>query len=88
MRLIDADKFIEKIKDTMWSWDEISAIKIVSLIDEQPTAYDVNEIVKTMEEYKERADEVAHSQSWLDYMHRGYSNAMGFAIKLVKGGGV
>lgn len=49
MRLIDADKLIEDIHKRNYISKALSEI-FETIIDEQPTAYDVDELLKQLEE--------------------------------------
>lgn len=84
MRLIDADKII----DSLGSSDMDFAIGAV--IDEQPTAFDVDKISKELVKQKKIANKKmnesddAYSMSYYD----GFSSGIAIAIGIVKGGGV
>ena len=71
MRLIDADKFKELF------YTDTAIGKIMRLmIDEQPTAYNVDKVVGQMEEYIKESSNV------------DYNRAMIEAIEIVKSGGI
>ena len=61
MRLIDADKVIdhlEKVKKESRSLVDIAhIIGFQSVIDAQPTAYDVDKVVAQLEEYREEMEQ-------------------------------
>ena len=80
MRLIDADRLKDELKTLpmMSNWGEAF---IPSLIDEQPTAYDINRVIEELEELKETAYECYGCAS-------GAYVAMCNAIEIVKRGGV
>lgn len=78
MRLIDADK-LKHVIHCVYSDD----LEILEKIDEQPTAFDVNLIVKKLEEektiaYDDSIDEKIRVRLW--------NKAIGNAIKIVEGG--
>lgn len=61
MRLIDADKVIEClekiIKDNSYFVDTRYIRGVQEVIKEQPTAYDIDKIVETLKELRDRFDE-------------------------------
>lgn len=85
MRLIDADKII----DSLGGSDMDFAIGAV--IDEQPTAFDVDKVVEQLDDeanrsyadFKKYADEIGESES-----DNWYYIGLRRAIGIVKGGGV
>lgn len=83
-RLIDADKII----DSLGISDMDFAIGAV--IDEQPTAFDVDKVVERLEEEKKRAFKLClgtnDSTQRLKYIEKEQTIAL--AIEIVKGGGV
>ena len=83
-RLIDADKII----DSLGISDVDFAIGAV--IDEQPTAFDVDKVVERLEEEKKRAFKLClgtnDSTQRLKYIEKEQTIAL--AIEIVKGGGV
>lgn len=93
MRLIDADGLVTKIleehkkaEDTYdLCVDEVKDILcgIVSLIDEQPTAYDLDKVVAELERKK-----FIEQETILSDIHQGFNAGLSAAIQVVKGGGV
>lgn len=83
-RLIDADKII----DSLGISDMDFAIGAV--IDEQPTAFDVDKVVEQLEEEKKRAFKLClatnDSTQRLKYIEKEQTIAL--AIEIVKEGGV
>lgn len=85
MRLIDADEII----DSLGGSDMDFAIGAV--IDEQPTAFDVDKVVEQLDDeanrsyadFKKYADEIGESES-----DNWYYIGLRRAIGIVKGGGV
>ena len=52
MRLIDADKLKETVEYSLNTGKETFPSELIyELIDEQPTAYDADKVVKQLEEY-------------------------------------
>lgn len=85
MRLIDADK-LESVDFS----DCIDSMEIMNVIDAQPTAYDVDAVVKQLEEEKKRTFELClatnDSAQRLKYIEKEQTIAL--AIEIVKGGEV
>ena len=84
MRLIDADKVIDWIDlGHLRHPSELcfSEIDVVNMINHQPTAYDVEAVVRELESFKYTADEL--SIEW----ESGYNIGLGDAIEAVKRGG-
>lgn len=106
MRLIDADQLIlylsncallespsnvESADDRKISREVYSAIRnCMKAVDEQPTAFDVDKILKELVKRKKIANKKmnesddGYSMSYYD----GFSSGLTIAIKIVKGGGV
>lgn len=90
MRLIDADKII----DSLGGSDTDFAIGAV--IDEQPTAFDVDEVVRQIEDVKEKKYAACSDQECGRYRYvstcscgdKADKLALDRAIEIVKGGGV
>ena len=80
MRLIDADKII----DSLGGSDMDFAIGAV--IDEQPTVFDLDKVVKQLETKKARA--AALQKKYTSEYFEGETDAFEFAIKIVREGGV
>ena len=79
-RLIDADKII----DSLGISDMDFAIGAV--IDEQPTAFDLDKVVEQLETKETRATEL--KKKYISEYFKGKADAFEFAIKIVKGSGV
>lgn len=77
MRLIDADKIIDSLGNSDMDF------AIGAVIDEQPTAFDVD---KVMEQLKR--DKFIESECILSDVHQGYNAGLNRAIEIIKGGGV
>lgn len=86
MRLIDADKIIdlfEEIKKENSSLLTISyIIGFQSVIYAQPTAYDVDKVLKQLE------DEKSHMSLFDDELEEIYKSAIDDAIEIVKASGM
>lgn len=84
MRLIDADKIIDSLGNSDMDF------AIGAVIDEQPTAFDVDKVVERLEEEKKRAFKLClgtnDSTQRLKYIEKEQTIAL--AIEIVKGGGV
>ena len=80
MRLIDADKII----DSLGGSDMDFAIGAV--IDEQPTAFDLDKVMEQLETRKTKATTL-QKENTSEYFE-GETDAFEFAIKIVKEGGV
>lgn len=76
-RLIDADKIIDSLGNSDMDF------AIGAVIDEQPTAFDVD---KVMEQLKR--DKFIESECILSDVHQGYNAGLNRAIEIVKGGGI
>ena len=77
MRLIDADKII----DSLGGSDMDFAIGAV--IDEQPTAFDVDKVISEL-----KRDKFVESECILSDVHQGYNAGLNRAIEIVKEGGI
>lgn len=76
MRLIDADEII----DSLGGSDMDFAIGAV--IDEQPTAFDVDKVISEL-----KRDKFIESECILSDVHQGYNAGLNRAIEIVKSGG-
>lgn len=93
MRLIDADEidFNEVfVGASEFAQDTRNAAQM--LIDNQPTAFDLDKIVEQLETRKTRAaalqKKYASEYKYTSEYFEGETDAFEFAIKIVKGGGV
>lgn len=75
MRLIDADKIIDSLGNSDMDF------AIGAVIDEQPTAFDVDKVVEQLEDRSALARPVGWSKAYEIIMLKD-------AIEIVKGGGV
>ena len=87
MNLIDADKLIEEINNLGWRLYDTLTLKGLSIaletIKEQPTAFDVDKVVKGLEELRESEDVDGRA-----YYTMSEKEAINKAIKIVKRGGI
>lgn len=93
MRLIDADALKEYCMNASKSDDDfrrVSLATLASVIDVQPTAYDVDKVVEKLE--KRRMDALRHLRenkgTEFGYASECVYNALNEAVEIVKGGGV
>ena len=76
MRLIDADKL-------NFSEQHYNKSQMKAIIDNQPTAYDVNKVINQMEK-----DKFIDCETILSDVHQGYNAGLSRAIEIVKAGGL
>lgn len=91
MRLVDADKLIEDIHKRNYISKALSEI-FETIIDEQPTAYDVDKVVEQLEkkiqthtrciEYEKKNGMITE-----EFQQRKAVEVLKDAIEIVKGGG-
>lgn len=93
MGLIDADALKEYCMRSSKSDDDfrrVSLATLASVIDAQPTAYDVDRVVEKLE--KRRMDALRHLRenkgTEFGYASECVYNALNEAVEIVKGGGV
>lgn len=84
MRLIDADKIIDSLGNSDMDF------AIGAVIDEQPTVFDVDKVVKQLKDLKAMYwFSIANTgDKKLDVAYENVGNALDEAIKIIKGGGV
>ena len=100
MRLIDADLLLEQynLKDATKygnkdaeqqanSYSTMMLYEIADMIEDAPTAYDVDEVVEKLEEVKNKDTEIALDEAQKERCF-WYAQGMNRAIEIVKGGGV
>ena len=81
-RLIDADKIIDSLGNSDMDF------AIGAVIDEQPTAFDVDKVVEQLEKLADEANDKILESGGLQLYYDGYEDAMRTAVEIVKGGGV
>lgn len=85
-RLIDADKLkadLEKAISKNEDMDCLDFLRIASVIDKQPTAYDPDKVVEQLEAIGDQI-EIQYEYNY----EKGLSDGIEKAIEIVKGGGV
>ena len=100
MRLIDADALLEQynLKDATkygnkdaeqqaHSYSTMMLYEIADMIEDAPTAYDVDEVVEKLEEVKNKDTEIALDEAQKERCF-WYAQGMNRAIEIVKGCGV
>lgn len=88
MKLIDADELIKYIE----IWEIGTSIssdqkEFIDCIDNQPTAFDVDKVVKQLEKLADEANDKILEAGGLQLYYDGYEDAMRTAVEIVKGGG-
>jgi hypothetical protein len=85
MRLIDTDKLKKDILLQNILGEPIQKIidRYIHIVDEQPTAFDVDKVVGEL-----KRDKFIESECILSDVHQGYNAGLSRAIEIVKGGGV
>lgn len=94
MRLIDADEFEKQIAGMAiannYPFSKVNAL--CKLIDQQPTAYDVDKVLKQLEEEKEYSEADFDRYTREHYPDSDcddwFCSGLERAIEIVKGGGV
>ena len=99
MRLIDADALLEQynLKDATkygnkdaeqqaHSYSTMMLYEIADMIEDAPTAYDVDEVVEKLEEVKNKDTEIALDEAQKERCF-WYAQGMNKAIEIVKRGG-
>ena len=90
MRLIDADRLLTDLKEENvlpiciqnLTKKNKQIIRFENMIYEQPTAYDVDNVLKQLE------DEKSHMSLLYDELEEVYKSAIDDAIEIVKSGGM
>lgn len=85
MRLIDADKLKKDILLQNILGEPIQKIidRYIHIVDNQPTAFDVDKVVGEL-----KRDKFIESECILSDVHQGYNAGLSRAIEIVKGCGV
>lgn len=92
MRLIDADLLKKNCKCTGEFEDNFKCVSLTELakvIDEQPTAFDVDKVVEQLEEIKKKYSQLSLAFNDITETQKyiGMEQAMTLALEIVKGGG-
>lgn len=91
MKLINADKLKEAISSSLNTGKETFSPEIIyEAVDEQPTAFDADKVVKQLKDLKAMYwVSIANTgDKKLDVAYENVGNALDKAIELVKEGGV
>lgn len=84
MGLIDVDTLKKDLKSVTLSNGTLLNINIVlHLLEEYPTAFDVDKVVEQLEK-----DKFIDCETILSDVHQGYNAGLSRAIEIVKGGGI
>lgn len=94
MRLIDADLLVKNCKCTGEFEDNFNCVTLSDLrriIEEQPTAFDVEKVIEQLKEELKLADDekarcIKENPMQFDSA-KGYANGIAVAIEIVKRGG-
>lgn len=83
MSMIDADKLIEDIRKRNYISKALSEI-FETIIDEQPTAFDVDEVIKRLKKLRDCKYLTGITNNAYEF---GACDALNDAIKIIKAGG-
>lgn len=85
MKLIDVDELKKQIAGmTIKNHYSVKrANALCKLLDEQPTAFDVDKVIGEL-----KRDKFIESECILSDVHQGYNAGLSRAIEIVKGGGI
>lgn len=90
MRLIDADLLVKNCKCTGKFEDNFKCVSLAELkkvIENQPTAFDVDEVVEQLQKISDEAeDEISVCEKEDCLYFDGFSDGVDKAIEIVKGG--
>lgn len=88
MNLIDADALKKDLKSvTLSNGTLVNTNAVLYLLEEYPTAYDVDKVVEKLEEVKNKDTEIALDEAQKERCF-WYAQGMNRAIEIVKSGGV
>lgn len=83
MRLIDADALKKDLKSvTLSNGTLVNTNAVLYLLEEYPTAYDVDKVMGQLEK-----DKFIDCETVLSDVHQGYNAGLSRAIEIVKAGG-
>ena len=84
MGLIDADALKKDLKSvTLSNGTLVNTNAVLHLLEEYPTAFDVDKVVEQLEK-----DKFIDCETILSDVHQGYNAGLSRAIEIVKGGGI
>lgn len=88
-RLIDADKLIEDVLNSMPTGSARGVFR--AFIEEQPTAFNVDKVVEQLEtrrkEYEDRTDNLDTPFRYICY-YKGIMRGYEYSIDVIKAGGI
>lgn len=93
MRMIDADELKTQLYEAIMvneDMDCLDFLRVESLIDAQPTAYDVDKVVEQLREQQEKLETdifARESDNWYGQCCNGIHEGIDKAIEIVKAGG-
>ena len=93
MRMIDADELKTQLYESIMvneDMDCLDFLRVESLIDAQPTAYDVDKVVEQLREQQEKLETdifARESDNWYGQYCNGIHEGIDKAIEIVKAGG-
>lgn len=83
MRLVDADALKKDLKSvTLSNGTLVNTNAVLYLLEEYPTAYDVDKVMGQLEK-----DKFIDCETVLSDVHQGYNAGLSRAIEIVKAGG-
>lgn len=94
MRMIDADELKTQLYESIMvneDMDCLDFLRVESLIDAQPTAYDVDKVVEQLREQQEKLETdifARESDNWYGQYCNGIHEGIDKAIEIVKAGGI
>ena len=84
MGLIDVDILKKDLKSvTLSNGTLVNTNAVLHLLEEYPTAFDVDKVVEQLEK-----DKFIDCETILSDVHQGYNAGLSRAIEIVKGGGI
>ena len=84
MRLIDVDTLKKDLESvTLSNGTLVNTNTVLHLLEEYPTAFDVDKVVEQLEK-----DKFIDCETILSDVHQGYNAGLSRAIEIVKGGGI
>lgn len=94
MRMIDANELKTQLYESIMvneDMDCLDFLRVESLIDAQPTAYDVDKVVEQLREQQEKLETdifARESDNWYGQCCNGIHEGIDKAIEIVKVGGI
>ena len=94
MRLIDANELKTQLYESIMvneDMDCLDFLRVESLIDAQPTAYDVDKVVQQLKKEQDDLEtdmSFRDSNNWYGEYYNGVSDGIERAIEIIKAGGI